>query len=166
MNSWKRLVVIGFYIGLVLFLLDGLTPVDIKLAILKKVVYYALPMLAVLTLIFSIKNFYQAVLRITTILLTLVVIGLMVVSGPFSYLNSGGVYHTQTVLYQHQKIPFRYIEFQMQDVGAFGYNRRTVEVQYLAPVFMHVRPVDTSQLDKNKWKLVDEEVDELRLKGG
>jgi hypothetical protein len=52
----------------------------------------------------------------------------------------------------------------MQDVGAFGYNKRTVKVLYLSPLFMITSPVP-DDIEKNKdWKEVNEEVNELNLK--
>ena len=47
----------------------------------------------------------------------------------------------------------------MQDAGAFGYNKRTVEVIYLTDLFMIVSPVEKSITNK-----VDKAVNELGLK--
>ena len=57
------------------------------------------------------------------------------------------------------------IEFQMQDVGAFGYNRRIVEVE----TFLFIdfaEEIDTSQIDKSEWQRVDEYINEIGFKGG
>jgi len=52
----------------------------------------------------------------------------------------------------------------MQDVGALGYNNRTVEVFYLTPFFMITSEVP-SDIDKRvEWVKVDKDVNELGLK--
>lgn len=52
----------------------------------------------------------------------------------------------------------------MQDVGAFGYNKRTVEVFYLTPLFMITSEVPTDIEKRIEWVKVDKEVNELGLK--
>jgi len=52
----------------------------------------------------------------------------------------------------------------MQDVGALGYNKRTVEVFYLTPYFIITNQVP-SDIDKRvEWVKVDKDVNELELK--
>lgn len=52
----------------------------------------------------------------------------------------------------------------MQDVGASGYNKRTVEVIYLTPFFIITNEV-SSDIDKRvEWIKVDKEINELGLK--
>lgn len=79
------------------------------------------------------------------------------------YLFSTSDWNTQTLLYQHKIQNNRTIEYQMQDVGALGYNSRTVEVTYLTPWLMM-----TSELESNPsswfWIKVGEDVNELELK--
>ncbi len=52
----------------------------------------------------------------------------------------------------------------MQDVGALGYNKRTVEVIYLTDLFMIVNPVEKDIDKRVEWTKVDKEVNELGLK--
>ena len=52
----------------------------------------------------------------------------------------------------------------MQDVGALGYNRRTVEVFYLTPFFMTASAVPNDIDKKVEWVKVDKDVNELGLK--
>ena len=52
----------------------------------------------------------------------------------------------------------------MQDVGALGYNKRTVEVTYLTGLFMIVEPVENNIGERVEWVKVDKEVNELGLK--
>ena len=59
---------------------------------------------------------------------------------------------------------FKAVEFQMQDVGALGYNKRTVEVFYLTPFFMITSEVPNDIDKRVEWIKVDKEVNELGLK--
>jgi hypothetical protein len=75
-----------------------------------------------------------------------------------------GAWRTQTILYQNSHLSFKTVEFQMQDIGALGYNRRTVEVTYLSPLFMITNEVP-SNIDKRvEWVKIDKDVNELGLK--
>lgn len=52
----------------------------------------------------------------------------------------------------------------MQGVGAFGYNKRTVEVIYLTDFFMIVSSAENGDYNRAEWIKVDENVNELGLK--
>ncbi|UZR98167.1 hypothetical protein [Chondrinema litorale] len=70
---------------------------------------------------------------------------------------------TQEVIFRHNNDQNHRIEFQMQDRGAVGINRRIVEVQtYFFIDFAN--KIDTSKIDKSNWQKVDEYVNELGLK--
>ncbi len=72
---------------------------------------------------------------------------------------------SQEIIYRHKMNDQHRIEFQMQDVGAFGYNRRIVEVE----TFLFIdfaEEIDTSQIDKSEWQRVDEYINEIGFKGG
>jgi hypothetical protein len=72
---------------------------------------------------------------------------------------------TQDIVYRHLKNKNCRIEYQMQDVGAFGYNKRIVKVE----TFLFIdftEEIDTTYLDKSHWQRVEEYVNELELKGG
>lgn len=81
-------------------------------------------------------------------------------------LNWGGDWQTQTIKYEHVTWPNRSIEFQMQDVGSLGYNRRTVDRTKLLPFVDWVIPIKEPngfQADSVSWKKVDIHVNELGL---
>ena len=84
--------------------------------------------------------------------------------GVFAYLFSVGSYQTQTILYENTFYRFKTIEFQMQDVGVFGYNERYVEVTYLTPWFMITNEIDPKEKRGAEWLKVDKEINELDLK--
>lgn len=79
-------------------------------------------------------------------------------------LFSTGAWRTQTILYENGHLRFKAVEFQMQDVGALGYNKRTVEVFYLTPFFMITSEVPNDIDKRVEWIKVDKEVNELGLK--
>lgn len=79
-------------------------------------------------------------------------------------LFSTGAWRTQTILYQNGHLSFKTVEFQMQDVGALGYNKRTVEVFYLTPFFMITSEVPNDIDKRVEWVKVDKEINELGLK--
>lgn len=79
-------------------------------------------------------------------------------------LFSTGAWRTQTVLYQNGHLNFNTVEFQMQDVGALGYNKRTVEVIYLTSFFMITNEVPNDIDKKIEWVRVGKDVNELGIK--
>ncbi len=90
-------------------------------------------------------------------------IGILII-GPMRILFSSGSWKTQTILYQNGHLTFKKVEFQMQDVGALGYNKRTVEVIYLTDLFMIVSPVEKGIEKRVEWIKVDKDLNELGLK--
>ena len=79
-------------------------------------------------------------------------------------LFSIGAWRTQTILYQNGHLSFKTVEFQMQDVGGLGYNKRTVEVFYLTPYFMISYEVPNDIDKRVEWVKVNKEINELGLK--
>lgn len=88
----------------------------------------------------------------------------ILVIGPMKILFSIGTWRTQTILYQNGHLSFKTVEFQMQDIGALGYNRRTVEVIYLTPLFILTSEVPNDIDKRVEWVKVDKDVNELGLK--
>ena len=54
----------------------------------------------------------------------------------------------------------------MQNIGAFGYNKRKVEVFYLTKYFMITKEFDSNIEKDLNWEKVDIDVNENNLKGG
>ncbi len=79
-------------------------------------------------------------------------------------MNWGGGFKTQELLYTSKGNPSQSIEFQMKDLGAFGYARRTVEIEPCCFFFRKVRLVDEEKVDKTQWKYIGKDVNELGLK--
>ncbi len=74
-----------------------------------------------------------------------------------------GDWKTQTIIYENGHFNNKTIEFQMQDKGALGNNRRIVEVTKFTFFLKLIEPVDTTKIDL-PWILVNKHVNELRLK--
>lgn len=79
-------------------------------------------------------------------------------------LFSIGAWRTQTILYQNGHLSINTVELQMQDVGALGYNKRTVEVFYLTPFFITTKVAPSDIYKSVEWVKVDKDVNELELK--
>ena len=82
------------------------------------------------------------------------------------YLNydGGGSWRTQTILFEHRTNSLRTIEYQMQDKGARGYNRRIVKRTKVLPLLSWIVLTKTNDLSDTDWKKVNLEVNELGLK--
>lgn len=52
----------------------------------------------------------------------------------------------------------------MQDAGALGYNKRTVEVFYFTPLFMITSEVPTDIDSRVEWVKVDKDINEIGIK--
>lgn len=79
--------------------------------------------------------------------------------------SPGGKWRTQAILFENKYNPEIRIEFQMQDVGALGYNRRIVLISPQAESYS-IEYIDTGKVDKGEWIFVNKDINELGLKGG
>ena len=70
---------------------------------------------------------------------------------------------TQTTIYENRYSNSRKIEFQMKDVGALGYRKRTVDVTYLTNWFMTIELFDEKNIDQTQWIRIDENTNELDI---
>lgn len=114
-----------------------------------------------MTLLWNILLIKSKANKIIGTLFPIIILTLILVIGPARILFSTSAWHTQTILYQHGHLNFKTIEFQMQDIGALGYNERVVEVFYLTPIFMVTNEVPNN-LDKAvEWIRADKYIDEL-----
>ncbi len=155
----------GIYIlTFLLFVFDGLTSFEIKSQLIKSLTYFGIIVLTPLTLLWNLWMLKTRGRKITySILPVLTLIGILIM-GPMNIIFSSGSWTTQMVLYQNRHLTFNKVEFQMQDVGAFGYNKRTVEVNYLTNLFMLVSPIEKNIDKRVEWVKVNKEVNEVGLK--
>jgi hypothetical protein len=148
----------------VLFLFDCLASFDIKSQGLKTFVYNGLLIGTPLTLIWNAMTIKAKNRKIIWSILPTVILIMILIDGPMKILFSTGAWRTQTIIYQNGHLSFKTVEFQMQDVGALGYNKRKVEVFYLTPLFMITSEVPTDIDKRVEWVKVDKDVNELELK--
>ncbi|MDO3696046.1 hypothetical protein QVZ41_14430 [Wenyingzhuangia sp. chi5] len=146
-----------FILIIVLFILDGLTSFEIKNQPIKSFTYFGIIILTPLTLIWNlwkIKKNKWKIINSTLPILTL--IGILII-GPMKIIFSSDSWKTQKVLYQNRHLNFKKVEYQTQDVGAFGYNKRTVEITYLTDLFMIVNPIEVDIDKRVEWIKISEE---------
>jgi hypothetical protein len=149
---------------ILLFLLDNCTIFDIKSQALKTFVCFGVLFGTPITLIWNLVIIKTKTKRIVCVVFPTIILILVLFLGPVKVLFSSGAWQTQTVLYQNGHLTFKTVEFQMQNLGALGYNKRTVEVLYLTKLFMIVRPVPKDIDQRVEWVKVDKEINELGLK--
>ncbi len=164
MTRTTKILNIIYGLTVVLFLLDSLTSFDIKSQSIKSFVYFGLLIGTPLTLIWNALVIKTRSGKIIGTVLPTIVLTLILVAGPMKFLFSTGAWRTQTILYQNGHLSFKTVEFQMQDVGALGYNKRTVEVFYLTPFFMIISEVPNDIDKRVEWVKVDKEINEIGLK--
>jgi len=144
--------------------LDSLTSFDIKSQSIKSFIYFGLLILTPLTLIWNAWIINTRNGKIIGTVFPTIVLALILVVGPMKILFSTGAWRTQTILYQNGHLSFKTVEFQMQDAGALGYNKRTVEVFYFTPLFMITSEVPTDIDSRVEWVKVDKDINEIGIK--
>jgi len=159
-----KILNIIYCLTVVLFLLDGLTSFDIKNQILKSFVYFGFLIGTPTILLWNLFVIKTKTKRIIGIVYPTIFLILIFVVNPMKILFSSGAWRTQTILYQNGHLSFKTVEFQMQDIGALGYNRRTVEVIYLTPLFILTSEVPNDIDKRVEWIKVEKDVNELGLK--
>ncbi len=147
-----------------LFLLDVLTSFEIKSQAIRSFTYFAIIILTPLTLIWNIISSKGKRRKFIAAAFPIIVLTGILIVGPMKIVFSSSAWKTQKIVYQNQKNTFKKVEFQMQDAGALGYNRRTVEVTYLTDFFMIVEPTENGIAKEGEWVKVDKEINELGLK--
>ena len=164
MTRTTKILNLAFVLTTILFVLDLLTGFDIKSQILKTSIYFSFLVGTPVILLWNFFFIKTKSLRLIGTLFPSVLLILILILNPISILFTTGAWSTQTILYQHGHFSFKTIEYQMQDIGARGYNDREVEVIYLTPLFM-VTSESPTNLDKRvEWIKVDKNVNELGLK--
>ena len=144
--------------------MDSLTSFDIKSQSIKSFVYFGLLIGIPLTLVWNFLVIKTKTNRVIGTVFPTIILTLILVVGPMKILFSKGAWRTQTILYQNGHLSFKTVEFQIQDVGALGYNKRTVDVFYLTPLFMITSEVPKDIDKRVEWVKVDKDVNELGLK--
>ncbi len=150
-------------LAFILFVLDGFTSFEIKNQIIKSFAYFGIIIFPPLSLIWNIINFKAQKWKIIGFIFpAFIIIGILIL-GPLDIVVSSSAWKTQKIIYKNKSLNFNKVEFQIQDVGALGYNKRTVEVIYLTNLFMIVNNVENNIYNKPKWIKIDKKTNELKL---
>jgi len=102
-----------------------------------------------------------------TLTVSTVVFGLFLIFN--LYTDWRGDWRTQTIIYRNNHLYNRTIEFQLQDKGALGFNRRTVNRLKLFPFVSLTKELteeDLKNIDSLTWDKVDINLNEQEFKGG
>ncbi|MEN9698893.1 MAG: hypothetical protein RLZZ301_91 [Bacteroidota bacterium] len=160
----SRLLNSAYALMLLLLFLDLLPHFDIKSQALKSFAYLGL---LVGTPVLLLWNYFAISHRKQQLFGTLypsIILIFIIVIGPLHILFASGAWHTQTVLFEHCTSRFKQIEFQLQDKGGLGYNKRTIQVLYITPFFIITSPVPKNTQLSSEWKKVNLDRNELGLK--
>jgi hypothetical protein len=163
-NLLTRALNMLYCIVVLLFFLDGFTGFDINAQAIKTFVYIGLLVGSPVMLVWNFFVIDPILKRVIWTLFPAIMLVFIFITSPMKILFSSGSWHTQSILYQSRHTSSITIEFQMQDIGALGYNERTVEVQYLTPYFMIVKVIPSRAASGSDWIPVEKDVNELGLK--
>jgi hypothetical protein len=151
-----------------LFVLDVFSILEIKGELLKSFIHFGSLFVTPIIVIYNIfiRKSRRWNIWIGTTSLSMVLCFSIIVSkqGVLGYLFSMESWNTQTVLYEHGNFGSKRIEFQMQDMGALGYNKRYVSVTYITDWFMITKEIDPNKIFGSEWIRVDKDVNELEIK--
>lgn len=129
---------------------------------LKSIVYYSLPIIALCLLTYSIFAKTHKANKFLSILISILVFSFILIVSPLRYINATSVWETRTILLEHKNDKSKRVEFQVQDVGALGFNKRTVEVKHIMSWIMKVKPYSTKSVNKENWNEAKNEFDSMK----
>ena len=147
-----------------LFFLDSLTDFDIKNQFIKSFVYFGILILTPVVLLWNFRVIKEKKWQKAGRFVPVFVLGALLFMEPLRFFSASRSWKTQIIILQDKHSSTHKIEFQLQDMGARGYNKRTVEVQYLTDFFMIAHPVARNFVADENWLKIDKVVNELNLK--
>jgi len=81
-----------------------------------------------------------------------------------AFLTWGGDWKTQEIYYRNIDNKNKTIQFQMRgDRFAFGYKKRVVAINHIAPFMDWTTDIDTIAMDHSKWEKLNLKVNDLGL---
>lgn len=153
----RTLVFIVFCISLTLLLIERFTQVSINNILVRLFLYI---LCATFITIFIGKMLF----RYTLLSLILVFGCVTILCVMNAYLRWEVDWKTQTVIYIHKSDKSKTVEFQMcKPRFAFGYRKRIVMREKIAPFLDYNTDVDTTKLAHSNWQRVDNIVNNLHL---
>ncbi len=153
-----------FGIIISLFILSNWTSFEVKNQLIKSFIYFGIIFMPPLILIWNLIIIKRLKYKLLSLILPMIGIAIVVKYDALNILFSSGSWKTQTIVYENKSDNSKRVEFQMQNVGALGYNKRTVEVNYITGLFMIIKPVEKDIDENENWKKVNKDVNEHELK--
>jgi hypothetical protein len=156
----------GFRIFWLIVVIIAILEVVTPLAYTSSYVSYIFQSIALVGFLFIVLKDKDNVKRLYSVVFAVYFI---VSSGSFfiGFFSFGSSYKVQTITHRHQKIKNYRIEYLWSDVGALGYNKTTELVFPLTPLFeWRIKNFAVDDLNSGFWEEVNEDVNELGLKGG
>ncbi len=149
---------------LIFFLLDFNYLFEIKNQGLKTFIYYGFLIISPITFIWNFFTIKITHLKFINLIIPVLCLIIILFLNPITIFFQSSSWKTQKIIYKHGHLNFKRIEFQVQDKGALGYNKRTIEVTYLTKIFMITNSVEKDIKNKSEWIKIDKEINELKLK--
>lgn len=150
-----------------LYVLDVFEILEIKGNSIKTFIHYGSVLTTPVILLYNLfvykSSSWNSKIGITSIILVLSFSIVLSQRGFLGYLFSISSWNTQMILYEHKHYSFKQVEFQMQDVGALGYNKRYVKVTYITKWLMITEIIDPKQHFGAEWIEVNEDANELNI---
>lgn len=146
------------------FILDKFTPLEIKNQNIKSFIYFGIIIFTPIIFIINLWKGKSMKFKIITSIIPIFTLIGVVFIGLLKIIYLSSSWKTDRIIYQNKILTNNRIEYQMQDVGALGYNKRTVEVIYFTENFMFVKPFNKNNFKSNEWIKINKEVNELELK--
>ncbi len=163
-KTFKKISLIVWAIIAIIFVLTFLTPLEFADEMTSSIMtVLAISGLTLVLWLLTTDKDKKKKWRAWTLILLPLTIFTIIITDFFSW---GSGYKTQDIIYRQKGNTDNRIEYQMEDIGALGYNRRTVKIIQLTPLLQWITTTDTDDIDTNVWTKVDEYVNELGLKGG
>jgi len=126
--------------------------------------------LSILIFIYGIINFVSykiSWLRGKSITISLIIFGVILLTKYFT--DFRGDWKTQTIILQNRENINRTIEFQLQNKGALGFNRRTIDrtkiISFIS-LINEIKESDLIEFNKLKWNEVNIDINGQNFKGG
>lgn len=154
MNNIKNIAIVfnSFFILLFLtFLVDSFTVIEIKVQIIKSIVYLGLMFLCPSVLLFNLWYFKNYIVKISSLIIPIIVLIGIIYFGSTKITFSSSVWTTQNILFINKQNHNNRVEFQLKDIGALGYKKRTVEVIHISNWFMIVKSKNQNFEQKENW---------------
>ncbi len=148
-----------------LFFADIYTAFEIRNAVLRYFVYSNF-ILSPILIIFNLLLLSNIRIKLISLIIPILSLVVCLNLGYMRIIFNSTNWKTQTIIYQNIEADNLTIEYQMQDIGAFGYNKRTVSVNNIIGLFAVIKPIDIDTISKTNWKLLNKHINEIELKGG